>query len=307
MKIFKIINQSIQSFFALWVIAISILAYFYPMIFLGVKPYITLLLGIIMFGMGMTLNIEDFKIAFTKPLPIFIGVLLQFLVMPAIGFFLSLILKLPPEIAVGVVLVGSCPGGTASNVIVFLSRGNTALSIAMTTISTLLAPILTPLLMLIYANRWLPVDHGSLFLSIVKIVLLPVILGIVVKRFFPNTIDKAKIYAPSISVIAIVAIIGCVVALNRENLKSTAVLIFIAVILHNMLGVLIGFFLAKFSKQDEKNCRTIAVEVGMQNSGLGAALAYAHFSPVTALPSAIFSVWHNISGSILASIWNRKN
>lgn len=300
------INKALTSYFAIWVIIISTIAYFLPAPFLLIKPHIALLLGVIMFGMGVTLKTEDFKIAFVKPIPIVIGVILQFLIMPALGFSLAVFLNLPPEIAAGVVLVGACPGGTASNVMVYLSRGNTALSIAMTTISTLLAPILTPYLTLFYAQKWLPIDPTSLFLSILKIVLAPVILGLLVKKFLPKLADKSEEWTPSISVIAIMAIIACVVALNVENIITTGIVIFIAVALHNLLGLTLGYVIARVLNQDKKNCRAISIEVGMQNSGLGAALAHAHFSPVTALPSAIFSIWHNISGAILASVWGRN-
>ena len=256
---------------------------------------------------GVTLSTEDFKAAFLKPVPIIIGVVLQFLIMPALGFGLALILKLPPEIAAGVVLVGACPGGTASNVMVYLSRGNTALSIAMTTISTLLAPILTPYLTLFYAQKWMPVDPASLFISILEIVLIPVVLGLAAKKYSPKLANEGIKWTPSISVLAIMAIIACVVALNQKNIIATGMVIFFAVILHNLLGLLFGYVIAYASKQGKRNCRAISIEVGMQNSGLGAALAHAHFSPVTALPSAIFSIWHNISGAVLASIWGRNS
>jgi BASS family bile acid:Na+ symporter len=301
------INKILTSYFAVWVIAISIIAYFIPSIFLIVKSYIPLLLGIIMLGMGMTLKINDFKIAFVNPVPIIIGVALQFLVMPALGFALAVALKLPPELAAGVVLVGACPGGTASNVIVYLSKGNVAVSVAMTTISTLLAPILTPLLMLLYAHSWIPVNPASLFLSIVKIVLIPVLLGLLIKKFLPKFADKAEKITPSVSVLAIIAIIACVVALNVENIVAMGIVTLLAVVLHNLLGLVSGYTVARLFKQNKKNCRAISIEVGMQNSGLGAALAHAYFSPLTALPSAIFSIWHNISGAILASIWSREH
>jgi BASS family bile acid:Na+ symporter len=227
--------------------------------------------------------------------------------MPALGFALAVFLKLPPEIAAGVVLVGACPGGTSSNVMVYLSNGNVALSIAMTTISTLLAPLLTPYLTLFYAQRWLPIDPTNLFLSILKIVLVPVVLGLLIKKYLPKLADKGEKWAPSISVLSIMAIIACVVALNVKNIITMGIVILIAVLLHNILGLLLGYTIAHIFKQDTKNCRAISIEVGMQNSGLGAALAHVHFSPVTALPSAIFSIWHNISGAILASIWSRKS
>lgn len=296
----------LTAYFAVWVILISIAAYFAPDFFLPVRPYISILLGIIMFGMGMTLQTADFKMAFLKPLPIILGVFLQFLIMPSLGFLLALLLKLSPEIAAGIVLVGSCPGGTASNVMVFLSRGNVALSIAMTTISTLLAPLLTPCLVLFYARHWLPIDPTELFISIVTIVLIPVILGITIKKMSPKFTEKAGALTPFISIIAIMLIIACVVALNVSNITTMAFAMIIAVVLHNTMGLILGYWIAYFTKQNVKNCRAISIEVGMQNSGLGAVLAHTHFTPMTALPSVVFSIWHNISGAVLASIWIRK-
>lgn len=301
------LNKILTSYFAVWVLMISVAAYFYPSVFLPVRPFISLLLGIIMFGMGMTLQMEEFKIAFTKPIPVLLGVCLQFLVMPALGFTLAILLKLPDALAAGIILVGSCPGGTASNVIVYLSRGNTALSIAMTSVSTLLAPLFTPYLILFYAQRWLPIDPLNLIFSIVKIVLLPVILGLIVKKYLPGLAARAKPFTPSISIIAIVAIIACVVALNVQNILTMGLMIFIAVVFYNLMGICLGYLVALFAGQDQKNCRAIAIEVGMQNSGLGAVLAHTHFTPETALPSAVFSIWHNISGAILASIWGRES
>jgi len=306
MHFFSPFNRILTSFFALWVIIISVAAYFLPGWFLPVRPVIPYLLGLIMFGMGMTLRPEDFRTAFLKPVPVILGVAFQYLIMPALGFGLAFLLKLPDELAAGVVLVGSCPGGTASNVMVYLSRGNVALSIAMTTVSTLLAPLVTPYLVLFYARHWLPVDSCALLLSILKVVLVPVVLGLVVKKLWPGIADRAENWTPAISILAIILIIACIVALNAGHIVTTGVYVLIAVILHNVLGFFLGYGMARISGQDTAVCRTIAIEVGMQNSGLGAVLAHAHFSPLTALPSAVFSIWHNISGSVLATIWRRK-
>ena len=306
----EVLNQIgtvLSAGFAVWVILISITAYCFPGFFLPVKPFIEPLLGIIMFGMGMTLRFEDFKTAFAKPAAILIGVILQFAIMPALGAGVALLLHLSPEIAAGMVLVGSCPGGTASNVMVYLSKGNVALSIAMTSVSTLLAPVLTPWLIYLYARQWLPVHPAALFITIMKIILIPVLLGLLVKRFLPKWAGKAAPFTPSISMLAIMTIIACIVALNGHHLKSMAAGILIAVIMHNGLGLTMGYWLAKLTGQNATNCRAIAIEVGMQNSGMGAVLAHSHFSPVTALPSAVFSIWHNISGAFLAGIWGREN
>ncbi|MCR6597794.1 bile acid:sodium symporter family protein [Bacillus halotolerans] len=292
--------------FGIWVIVFAVLGFSFPSLFSWISSYITIFLGIIMFGMGLTLQTDDFKELIRKPLYVIIGVIAQYTIMPLVAFGLAYGLHLPSEIAVGVILVGCCPGGTASNVMTFLAKGNTALSVAVTTISTLLAPVLTPVLIMLFAKEWLPVSPGSLFISILQAVLIPIIAGLVVKIFFKKQVAKAVHALPLVSVIGIVAIVSAVVSGNRENLLQSGLLIFSVVILHNGFGYLLGFLCAKLLKMDYSSQKAIAIEVGMQNSGLGAALATAHFSPLSAVPSAIFSVWHNLSGSLLATYWSKK-
>ncbi|PRP50224.1 sodium transporter [Bacillus halotolerans] len=292
--------------FGIWVIVFAVLGFSFPSLFSWISSYITIFLGIIMFGMGLTLQTDDFKELIRKPLYVIIGVIAQYTIMPLVAFGLAYGLHLPSEIAVGVILVGCCPGGTASNVMTFLAKGNTALSVAVTTISTLLAPVLTPVLIMLFAKEWLPVSPGSLFISILQAVLIPIIAGLVVKIFFKKQVAKAVHALPLVSVIGIVAIVSAVVSGNRENLLQSGLLIFSVVILHNGFGYLLGFLCAKLLKMDYASQKAIAIEVGMQNSGLGAALATAHFSPLSAVPSAIFSVWHNLSGSLLATYWSKK-
>ncbi|MGQ5112846.1 bile acid:sodium symporter family transporter [Bacillus halotolerans] len=292
--------------FGIWVIVFAVLGFSFPSLFSWISSYITIFLGIIMFGMGLTLQTDDFIELIRKPLYVIIGVIAQYTIMPLVAFGLAYGLHLPSEIAVGVILVGCCPGGTASNVMTFLAKGNTALSVAVTTISTLLAPILTPVLIMLFAKEWLPVSPGSLFISILQAVLIPIIAGLVVKIFFKKQVAKAVHALPLVSVIGIVAIVSAVVSGNRENLLQSGLLIFSVVILHNGFGYLLGFLCAKLLKMDYASQKAIAIEVGMQNSGLGAALATAHFSPLSAVPSAIFSVWHNLSGSLLATYWSKK-
>jgi BASS family bile acid:Na+ symporter len=300
------ISKTAGDTFAIWVIVFAILAFFIPSGFTWIAPHIPLLLGIIMFGMGLTLSLKDFKAVFQAPKSVMIGVLAQYTIMPLLAFGLATLFKLSPEVAVGVILVGCCPGGTASNVMTFLAKGNTALSVAVTSISTLLAPILTPALTLLFASKWLPVSAGSLFLSIVQIVLVPIILGIIVKLLFSKHVEKSVAVLPLISVIGIVAVASAVVAVNAGKIAETGLLIFSIVVLHNGLGLLLGYLLAKMLKLNFADQKAISIEVGMQNSGLGAALAVAHFSPIAAVPSAIFSVWHNISGPLLATWWGKK-
>ena len=292
--------------FALWAALLAVIAFIAPAAFLWVLPYIPWLLGIVMFGMGMTLSPVDFKILGQHPKAVLIGVVAQFVIMPLVAYALAVGFNLPAEIAIGVVLVGSCPGGTSSNVMTYLARGNVALSVAVTSISTLLAPLLTPAIFYLLANQWLEVSAAAMFVSILKMVLLPIILGVVAHMLFKKQAEQAADILPLISVVAIALIIGAVVGASKPKIAESGLLIFGVVILHNCIGYLFGFFTAKLCKLPYDAQKTLAIEVGMQNSGLGAALAAAYFSPIAAVPSALFSVWHNISGSLLASYWSSK-
>ncbi|WP_028784497.1 bile acid:sodium symporter family protein [Thalassobacillus devorans] len=306
MKALEKVSGFMGSTFAVWVILFAILSFLYPPAFTWIVPYIMPLLGIIMFGMGLTLSMNDFKEVFRRPKDVAIGVGAQFLIMPVLAFILALALPVSPQVAAGVILVGCCPGGTSSNVMTYLSKGDTALSVAITSVSTLLAPIFTPLLVLLFASKWLPVSPGALFMSIVKIVLIPIILGIIVKALLGNKVEGGVKAFPLISVIAIVAIVTAVVGANQQQIATTGALIFAIVVLHNVLGYLIGLGLGKMLGMEPAKQRAVSIEVGMQNSGLGATLAAAHFSPLAAVPSAIFSVWHNISGPIIATIYRKQ-
>ena len=306
MKALEKVGTFAGNTFAYWVIMFAALALLFPGGFTWIGSYINLLLGIIMFGMGMTLTASDFKEVFSHPIKVLIGVLAQFTIMPLLAFGLAYLLGLPPEIAVGVILVGSCPGGTSSNVMTFLARGNTALSVTITSCTTLLAPLLTPALTLMLASQWLPVSAGAMFKSVVTIVLLPIILGLLAKTLFSKQVEKSAKALPLVSVIGIVAIVAAVVSGNKEKILESGLLILAVVILHNALGYLLGFFAAKLFKLDYADQKAVSIEVGMQNSGLATALAMAHFSPLAAVPGAIFSVWHNVSGSLLANYWGKK-
>lgn len=299
-------SEMATRFFALWVLMAAIAAVMAPQAFLPLLPAIKWLLGLIMFGMGMTLRVADFARVVKQPKAIIAGVTLQYLIMPVAGVAVAYLLRLPPELAAGVVLLGSCPGGTASNVIVYLSRGDVALSVSLTAISTTLAPLLTPLLTYLLAGRWMEVSATALFADILQIVLLPLSLGLFLHSFAGKAIERVQPVLPLVSVVSIVAIIAAVVAANTTRLLDSGVSAAAAVVLHNILGLLGGWTTAKALGLAEAQRRAIAVEVGMQNSGLAAALATAHLSPLAALPGALFSVWHNLSGAILVSLWRRR-
>lgn len=309
MSILLKFTQFVQKTFAIWVIFFSGLALYSPETFVWLKTYITWMLGIIMFGMGMTMTLEDFKGVLQSPKAVTIGVLAQFLVMPALAYFLCKIFNLPAEIAVGVILVGCCPGGTASNVITYIAKGNTVLSVACTSVSTILAPILTPAIFYILASQWIDINAMSMLKSILQVVLFPIILGLIARTFLKNKVDHYIQVMPLISVIAIVAIVAAIIAGSKAQIVESGLIILGIVILHNGLGLLLGFWSARIFRLPYADCKAISIEVGMQNSGLGVALAAVHFalSPVTAVPSAIFSLWHNISGSTLATYWATKN
>ncbi|WP_173911886.1 bile acid:sodium symporter family protein [Acinetobacter sp. Marseille-Q1618] len=308
MTAFLRFTQFIQKTFALWVVLFAGIAMLAPDAFVWLKAYITWMLGIIMFGMGMTMTVNDFKGVLQSPKAVGIGVLAQFIVMPSLAYILCKLFQLPAEIAIGVILVGCCPGGTASNVITYMAKGNTALSVACTSVSTLLAPVLTPAIFYLLASQWLQIDAASMFISILQVVLVPIILGLITRSLLKQKVEQYIQVMPLISVVAIVAIVAAIIAGSKAAILESGALILAVVILHNGLGYLLGFWASRFFQLPYADSKAVAIEVGMQNSGLGVALAAVHFaaSPVTAVPSAIFSLWHNISGPALASYWAAK-
>lgn len=299
------LSQFIGKTFAVWTLLFAVLAYCSPDTFKWIGPYVVTLLGIVMFGMGLTLSKQDFAEVGRRPGTVLLGVLGQFIIMPGLAWALCQALALPPEIAIGVILVGCCPGGTASNVMTYLARGDVALSVAITSVTTLLAPIVTPALIYLLASAWLEVSAVAMFWSIVKVVVVPIVLGVIVQSLLGKRIKVFVDVLPLVSVAAIVAIVAAVVAGSQERIATTGLTIFAVVVLHNGLGLLLGYLLAKAFGLNVAQRKTMSIEVGMQNSGLGVALATAHFSPLAAVPSAIFSVWHNISGPIAATIFQR--
>ncbi|NUQ91040.1 MAG: bile acid:sodium symporter family protein [Glycomyces artemisiae] len=303
-------NPRISAFTGTWlpaiVLAAAALAFATPGTFAPLGGIVTYLLMIIMLGMGMTLRPADFTIIGRRPWPVILGVVAQYLVMPLVGYGLARAFDMEPMLAVGMILVGAAPGGTASNVMVYLSKGDTALSVAMTSVSTLLAPLLTPVLVLWLAGEFLPVDAGALLVSILQIVLVPVVVGLLLRRFATRFVEKVIDALPLVSVVGITLVVMAVVAGSADALLEVGALVLLAVVLHNGFGLGLGYALAKLGRLPVTGRRAVSIEVGMQNSGLAAALATAHFNPVAALPAAVFSVWHNISGSLLAGYWSRR-
>lgn len=308
MKSVQTISNFANKYFALITIIIAILAFNLPNQFIWLNSCISILLGIIMFGMGLTMKPLDFKLVLTKPLPVIIGVLIQFTIMPLSAFFIAKLLNLPPTIAAGIILVGCVPGGTASNVMVYLAKGNVPLSIAMTSLSTMLAPILTPTLLYLLADQWMPVNPFAMFLSIIQVIIIPIILGLIMQKFLPVLVEKSVPAMPFVSVIAISGVVAAVVSGNTKNIATAGILVFVTVILHNLSGLFLGYLIAALLRLDVQTRRAISIEVGIQNAGLGVSLANTHFAalPLTALPGAVAVVTHVINGSILATIWSRK-
>ena len=291
------------------VLVSAILALAFPEVVGHLKPsLINPLLGVIMFGMGLTLKVEDFRVVFTRPKDVLVGCLAQFTVMPLLAFALSRLFGLDEALTIGVILVGCCPGGTASNVITYLAKGDLALSVGMTATSTLLAPLLTPLLVLLLVGETVDVNVIGMLLSILWVVILPIVLGLLVKRLLPKATEQATAYLPAVSTIAICLIVMIVIAANAHKLLAGGWIVILVVMLHNILGLTVGYLIGLLLKMTPAKRRAISVEVGMQNSGLASSLATLHFAafPMATVPGAVFSVWHNISGAIVARFFARR-
>ena len=295
--------EQFNRLFVIWAVLICLIAALIPQFFAPLKPLIVPLLMVVMFGMGATLKVSDFKGPLKRPHIVLLGVGIQYLIMPLAAYLISRAMGLSTELMVGMVLVGSVSGGTASNVVTFLAGGDVPLSIVMTAVSTFLAVFLTPLLTDFYVGSTVPVAVLPMFFSILKIVVIPVACGILLNTLFQKKIEKIQPVFPFISVVTIVVLIGIIIGLNQSRLSTIALPLALAIILHNACGLAAGYGLPRLFGCDEKTCRTIAIESGMQNSGLAVALSLKYFSAASALPGALFSLWHNLSGSFLATVW----
>ena len=302
--------KKICDFIARWrgllVLLIAAISLLIPASFSWIDTWsINPLLGVIMFGMGLTLSPHDFRIVLSRPKDILIGCLAQFTVMPLLAWGLAWVFALPKELALGIMLVGCCPGGTASNVITYLAKGDLALSVGMTAASTLLAPILTPLLVWLLAGTMVDVDTLGMLQSIVYVVIAPIIVGLLCQSFLPKLTKSVVPYLPAFSSIVIAYVVGIVVSHNADRLLVGGLIVIIVVMLHNLLGLSTGFLIGKLLHIPKPKCVALSIEVGMQNSGLASSLAVLHFAayPLAAIPGAIFSVWHNISGALAAKLY----
>lgn len=299
----------ISKYMGVMVLVVAAVALFWPASFLCIDTWaINPMLGVIMFGMGLTLSPQDFRIVLSRPKDILIGCLAQFTVMPLLALGLSWAFALPKELALGVILVGCCPGGTASNVITYLAKGDLALSVGMTATSTLLAPLLTPLLVWLLAGTMVQVDTIGMLLSIVYVVIAPIAVGLIFQRYLPQFTKAIVPYLPAFSSIAIALVVGIIVAHNADRLLVGGLIVVLVVILHNLCGLSLGYVIGRLLNLPEPKKRAISIEVGMQNSGLASSLATLHFAayPLATIPGAIFSVWHNISGALVAAVYKRS-
>lgn len=308
MKALEKISDFFGKYMALIVLVVAALALFVPGSCLWIQTsWVNYLLMIVMFGMGLTLKLEDFKLVFTRPKDIILGCIAQFTVMPLLAWGLGTLFHLDPALMAGVVLVGTCPGGTSSNVITYLSKGDVALSVGMTSVNTLLAPFLTPAITYFLLRTTVTVDLMSMFVSIIKVVIVPIALGFIINKLFGKFTQKMVTILPSVSVVAICLIVAAVVSHNAEKIMGTGAVVFVVVILHNLLGYACGLGIGKLLHMSAAKTKAISVEIGMQNSGLATSLAGTAFPDLAmaTVPGAIFSVWHNISGAILANIYSR--
>lgn len=301
----------IGKYFGLLAVAFLVLGFMDPGLFrwvlgkVGSVSVLSLLLGVVMFGMGTTLSLKDFVLVFKRLKDVLLGAVAQFFIMPFLAYLLSRAFDLSPALTVGVVLVGTCPGGTSSNVITFMSKGDLALSVTMTSVSTVLSPILTPFITYLLIGEKIAFDPVGMFLSILQIVILPICLGVALRTFLPRLARAATDYTPAVSALAISLIIGGVIGASKAAILANVGVIFLVVILHNCLGYALGFAVARLVGLPWKKAVALSIEVGMQNSGLAVGLAKAHFAamPTATVPGAVFSAWHNISGAVLAYLY----
>lgn len=310
MKAMEKIGEFFGRFMAFIVLAIAALALFVPQSSLWIDTsWVNYLLMVIMFGMGLTMKSKDFALVITRPKEIIIGCASQFIIMPLLAFGLSRAFNLDAALTAGVVLVGTCPGGTSSNVITYFSKGDVALSVGMTSINTLLAPILTPAITWLLLQQTISVDVWSMFWSIISVILIPIALGLLINKLFSKFTQKIVPLLPAVSTIGICMIVATVVSHNAEKIYTSGALVLAVVILHNLLGYCCGFGIGKLFRMTPEKTKAISIEIGMQNSGLATSLAASAFPQLAmaTVPGALFSVWHNISGAVLASVYRRWN
>ncbi|MFA6078238.1 MAG: bile acid:sodium symporter family protein [Candidatus Omnitrophota bacterium] len=300
------IAEYFTSYMVAWVILAVVLAYLFPAVFIPIKPFIDLLFACTMFGIGALLSVKDFEPIFKKPRLVLLGILAQFAIMPLAAFVIVRVLNLPPALAFGLILAGAVPDAMAAGVMSYIAEADVALSVALTTGTTLISPIVTPALMYLFAREFIPVQFWPMMQSIMMMVIVPLSAGLIMRHYFSKPIEKIRPVFPALSTIFIALICGLVVALNKESLGRITGIVFIAVVLLNFSGLILGYWAGVLFRFSQKQRRTLAIGVGMQNAGLGAVLAIKYASPEAAIPNAVFATWCIISAAVLAGIWNRK-
>lgn len=312
MKYLNYLGSMLEKFFVLLILGMAGVAMLMPQPFITAlkvrlfnQSLVVVCLGLIMFVMGLTMKKEDFKVVLKRPKDVFIGCLAQFAIMPLVAYGLSVLFKLPPELAVGLVLLGTCPGGTASNVMTYLAKGDVALSVGMTAVSTILAPVLTPALTYFLAGQWVEINAMTMVLSIFKIVIAPIFLGISIHYLFDRAVQKLKKVLVIVPIVSIIFIMGMLVAANKQNLLNASFMLIAAVAVHNWIGFALGYVVGHFTKMNKNKKKALSLEVGLQNSGLAAGLSAQISSPLAVLPAVIATVVHQISGSLLANLFGR--
>ena len=292
-------------YFAIWVVLFGIIAYFLPTPFVALKPFNQYFFGLTMFGIGVVLQVADFQRILARPVVVLIGSCAQFTIMPLGAFVLARVFKLPPAMAVGLILTGAAPGAMASNVMSYVARADTAYSVSLTTVSTLLCPLLTPGLTKLLAGSILPIPFGDMFLDVMIMVILPLFAGFAVRYFFSRDVERILPFFPALSVTFIIFICSVVIALNRDRLAQVTAVVLAVGLLLNIYGMAAGYGVGKLFRMQIRRRRTLAIEIGMQNAGLGTALALAHLGDAAALPAAIFVFVCIITASVMAAFWQR--
>lgn len=307
MSLFEKANATFTKYLSWIVVLMAIMALTLPSLFTWVAAFLTYMLQFIMFTMGLTMKPSDFSEVMKKPWRVCLVVLAQYVFMPFFAFVLSWLFQLPPEIALGLILVGSVPGGTSSNVIAYLANGDLPLSISATSVSTLIAPFMTPLMLSLYGGAYLEIQFYEMFMSIVQVVMVPVLLGLTLSYFLGERTKKVETVLPTFSSIAVLLVLAGTVAVNQQNLLETGLLLFLVVWMHNLSGYGISYLLCTLFKQDASVSRAIAIEVGIQNTSLAASLGLTHFSPLSALAGAAGTITHTLFGTIFANICRKKD
>ncbi|WP_283576836.1 bile acid:sodium symporter family protein [Limosilactobacillus oris] len=308
MKKVVLFGKWLSKWFTLFVVLWAVFNYFFPHVSAPVVPNTKYLLGVILFGMGLTLTGKDFERIAKRPVPVLLGTVAHYVIMPGLAWLLCLVFHLKGATAAGVILVGACPSGTSSSVMAYLAGGDVALDVSIEALSTLLAPVMLPTILYLFAGQFIQVPTQNLFMSTLEIVVFPILLGVVVHTLFGKKLAPVLDFLPVVSQLAILTIIGAVVSANHANIFTAATAVVIPVVmLHNLLGYTLGYLFARLLKLREPQQKALTFEVGMQDSSLGATLALTYFSPAAAIASTIFSIWHNVSGSILSSWWKNHS